>query len=129
MKKEQDNRDKNFKEIAVLATLLTGASGSLYFMLMAGSQQKSILLILLFTGWVLSPFAGLLLVKYYAGSLNVYAGKTINRVFIIMPALSILAYSGLLLPAGTKPAFIFIVFPLACWVAIILLLLFTRKKR
>jgi hypothetical protein len=40
---------------------IVGAIGSLYFMFKTGRNQKSILLIVLFTGWVLSPFAGLFL--------------------------------------------------------------------
>jgi hypothetical protein len=41
-----------------LILLVVGAVGSLYFMFNAGRNQKSILLIILFTAWVLSLFAG-----------------------------------------------------------------------
>jgi phosphate/sulfate permease len=44
-----------------LTTLLVGTIGSLYFMFKAGSNQKSIILLGLFTSWVISPFVGLIL--------------------------------------------------------------------
>ena len=58
-----DKKTGNLKLLRTVATVVSifGAIGSLYFMFKAGRDQKSILLIVFFTAWVLSPFAGLFL--------------------------------------------------------------------
>jgi hypothetical protein len=55
-----------------LIGILVGAIGSLGFMFHAGHNQKSVILITLFTAWVLSPFVVLLIAK------KISKGWTIN---------------------------------------------------
>ena len=45
---------------AARVALMAGAAGSLALMFYAGRRQPSAILIALFTGWVASPFMGLL---------------------------------------------------------------------
>jgi hypothetical protein len=112
--------------IIALTLLLVGSIGSLYFMFNVGRNQKSIILLLLFTGWVLSPFVGLLIAN--SSSNRWFAmRKLIYWLMIVLPIASLAAYSGILLPPDVKPAFIFLVFPLASWLVLLAAYLITRN--
>ena len=51
---------------AARVALIAGAAGSIALMMRAGARQRSILLIVLFAGWVLSPFLALALANLRA---------------------------------------------------------------
>ncbi|HEX4566097.1 MAG TPA: hypothetical protein VH138_05670, partial [Vicinamibacterales bacterium] len=51
----------NSLRTAARIALVGGAAGSVLLMMHAGARQRSILLLSLFTGWVLSPFIALAL--------------------------------------------------------------------
>jgi hypothetical protein len=110
-------------QTVAMTLAFAGAIASLYFMFKAGRNQRSFLIIAFFTAWVLSPYAGLFL-----------AAKTSNRRFVPIRALiywlmiilaigSVVAYSGILTPSGTKGAFIFLVAPFISWIVIAILIL------
>lgn len=113
---------------SALASIITGAIGSLYFMFTAGRHQKSIILIALFTGWVLSPFLGL----FAAGELfKKWSSRNRILLYILMIIIaigSLIAYSGLWVPPGTKPAFIFLVNPLVSWLLLITFIMIVRRS-
>jgi len=118
----------NLLEKSALAALLAGAIGSLYFMFSAGRNQKSIILIALFTSWVLSPFLGL-----YAASgiFKQWSSRNRRSLYILMIIIaigSLIAYSGLLVPPGTKPAFIFLVNPLVSWLLLVTFIMIVRRS-
>ncbi len=102
-----------------LAILLIGAVGSLFFMFHAGSKQKSIVLLGLFTIWVISPFVGLFLATRLTKRWSEIRNRWFFSTMIFLNLLSLVVYSGLLLQSLTKPAFIFLIFPLLSWLAII----------
>jgi hypothetical protein len=52
-----------------LGVIIVGALGSLYLTMRAGGNNKSLLLVLLFLLWVLSPFAALIRINILSGSL------------------------------------------------------------
>jgi len=104
-----------------------GAMGSLYFMFRAGRNQKSILLMVLFTGWVLSPFLGMLWASKTSNRWVIPARESIYWLMIILAIGSLVAYSGALLPSGTKTAFIFLVAPFTSWVVIVIGILISRR--
>jgi hypothetical protein len=120
---------QNLLQKSAFATLITSAIGSLYLMFSAGRNQKSIILIGLFTGWVLSPFLGI----FAAG--NIYkqwsAGqlRSLYILMIIIAIGSLVAYTGLLVPPGTKPAFIFLINPLVSWLLIITFIMISRRSQ
>ena len=119
----------NLLRTIALAVLLVGAIGSLYFMFKAGSNQKSILLIGLFTGWVLSPFVGLFIANKVP---SIWTAITRQRLFWLMLGLSIvslIAYSGLVKVPNTKPAFIFLAFPFVSWLVILAIFLIARQHK
>ena len=126
-----DKKTSNLNILRIVASILgfIGAIGSLYFMFNAGRHQKSILLIILFTGWVLSPFIGLFVATKISNPLKVPPLAIIYWLIIILAISSLIAYSGALIPQGTKTAFIFLIGPLTWWILIVLVFLIGRRHQ
>ena len=123
----KETSNQNFIRTIALISVVAGAIGSLYFMFNAGRNQKSIFLIILFTGWVLSPFAALFFTNKIVKHRKVSAHALLYWFMIIITIVSLVAYSGIFIPPGTKPAFIFLVVPLFSWVLMVTFFLVTRK--
>jgi hypothetical protein len=124
---DNNKSNLNFLRITALTAMLIGAIGSLYFMFNAGSNQKSILLLGLFTTWVLSPFAGLLIAKKIFNRLTVSVRSSFYWLMLILTICSVVAYSGAFIPPETKPAFIFLIVPLISWFVIVTAFLIARQ--
>lgn len=125
-----DNKTSNqniFRTIAPTVALF-GLVGSLYFMFNAGSNQKSILLLGLFTAWVVSPFVGLFLVTKFSKRLTVTNNSSFYWLLIIVTIISLVAYSGALPPPGTKPAFMFLAIPFVSWLLITTIFIIVKGK-
>ena len=125
-----DKKTSNLKLLQTMAMVvaIVGAIGSLYFMFEAGRNQKSLLLIALFTAWVLSPFVGLFLATKTSNRWITPAHASLYWLLIILAIGSLVAYSGVLTPSGTKGAFIFLVAPFASWVVIVIIFLISKKR-
>ncbi|MBL0066167.1 MAG: hypothetical protein IPP38_14415 [Bacteroidetes bacterium] len=124
---EKSSSDKNSFRTIALASALIGIIGSLFFMFRVSSQQKSLLLLGLFTCWVISPFAGLFFAMMTENK-RVYPLRTsINKLVIILSILSLLVYSGVLTLPGAKPAFVYLVIPFVSWLFIVIVFLFAKK--
>lgn len=124
---EKSSSDKNSLRTIALASALIGIIGSLFFMFRVSSQQKSLLLLGLFTCWVISPFAGLFFAMMTENK-RVYPLRTsINKLVIILSILSLLVYSGVLTLPGAKPAFVYLVIPFVSWLFIVIVFLFSKK--
>ncbi len=125
---QQQNSNHPLLRTLAWIVMLVGMVGSLYFMYEAGHNQKSFLLLGLFTGWVLSPFVLLYFSTRITNHWLAIKSETLLYLLMIMMSIfSLVAYSGVLIPVGTKPAFIFLVFPTASWVLIITVLLIERN--
>lgn len=127
-------KEKNAKSLSLMRSLshiavLIAAVGSLDFMYNGSNHQKSIILLLLFTGWVILPFAGLLVLDTIAKSWSSKARNQLYWFIFVMSVASLIAYSGVLLPSGTKTAFIFLVAPVISWLIIILVIMVSRYGR
>jgi hypothetical protein len=103
-----------FHKIAVL-TVLAGGGGSLGFMLYTGRHNDSVVLKLLFAGWVLSPFIALLLVNAVAQRWSLIKRLTHYSLMLLITVGSLVIYSGVWSPPAAKPAFVFLVVPLISW--------------
>jgi len=125
--KDKKTSNPNLLQIMAIIFAFIGAMGSLYFMFRAGRNQKSILLMVLFTGWVLSPFLGMLWASKTSNRWVIPARESIYWLMIILAIGSLVAYSGALLPSGTKTAFIFLVAPFTSWVVIVIGILISRR--
>jgi len=125
---DKKTSDINILRTVALTIVLIGAAVSLFFMFNAGRNQKSILLIALFTAWVLSPFVGLFILNKISSRWTVTPARTsVFCLMIILTMGSVVAYSGVLMPPDTKTAFIFLVAPLAAWILIVTTFLIARK--
>ena len=105
-----------------LVVALAGAAGSLSFMFNAGRNQKSILLIALFTTWVLSPFIALLVANVISKRWSILMRGTLYFLTLFITLGSLVSYSGALSPPGTKPAFKFLIVPLISWLLLIIVI-------
>ena len=109
----------NFLRILALIVMSGGAIGSLCLMFNAGRNQSSVILITLFTAWLLSPFAGLLIAEKISKRWTALTRLTLYWLMLVLTLGSLISYSGAFSPVGTKPAFKFLVVPLISWLLIV----------
>lgn len=93
----------------------------------SGRAQKSILLIVLFTGWVLSPFIGLFIAELISKRWLSKTRLAIYLLILFITLASLILYTGALSVPGTKPAFKFLIVPLISWVIILIIVPIKRK--
>ncbi len=124
---EKKNSNQGFLGTIALIAALVGAVGSLYFMFSAGRKQNSIILLGLFTAWVLSPFVGLFISNKISSRWTFPARALLYWLMIILTIGSLVAYSGAFNTPQTKNAFIFLIFPLISWFLIVIVFLIARK--
>ena len=117
----------NLLRIIALIVLFVGAIGSLVLMFNSGRNQKSIVLIVLFTGWVLSPFIALFIADMISKRWLNKIRLTIYLLILFITLASLLFYSAVLNVPGTKPAFKFLIVPLMSWVLILVIVPIKRK--
>jgi hypothetical protein len=87
-------------------------------MMRAGARQPSILLILLFTGWVLSPFVALALANVRSPNWQPITRTALYGVMLGVSFISLSVYALHALIPGMKAGFIYLIVPAACWVLI-----------
>ncbi len=104
----------SFLRTIALTALLAGAMGSLGLMLHAG-RHTPVLLLVLFVGWVVSPFMGLLVANVVSKRWSVLTRVTLYSLMLVIALGSLVGYTVGLRPPGTRPAFVFLVVPLASW--------------
>ena len=110
-----------------LIVLLGGAISSLVLVLHAGRNNKSILLPVLFVVWVLSPFIALLVANIVSKPWAVPRRMTLYSLMLVLTLGSLIGYSGILNPPGTKPAGVFLIVPLVSWLLIALAAVLSRR--
>jgi ACR3 family arsenite efflux pump ArsB len=103
---------------AARIALVGGAAGSVLLMMRAGSHQRSILLLSLFTGWVLSPFIALALANVRSPNWQPVTRTALYGVMLGVSFISLSVYTLHALIPGMKAGFIYLVVPAACWVLI-----------
>ena len=121
------NSNQSFLRATALIVSLTGVVGSLYFMFSASRKQSSIILLALFTTWVLSPFVGLFISNKISNRWTVAARSLLYWLIIVLTIGSLVAYSGAFNTPHTKNAFIFLVVPLISWILLIVTVLTARR--
>lgn len=109
-----------FHALALLAVMM-GAAVSIGLMLFAGSRQRSLVLIGLFIGWVLSPFAALAWAGLVSKGWPPFARATLYGLMLLVTLVSLGMYDGVLpMPPGSRPAAVFLMVPLGSWVLIVI---------
>ena len=116
-----------FLRTVALILVPVGAVGSLYFMFNASRNQNSILLITLFTVWILSPFVGLFLADKFSNRWTVTVRASLYWLMITLTIVSLVAYSGALSMPKTKNAFVFLIIPLISWLLMTMVILTARR--
>ena len=109
--------------ITAVVMTMAAAIGSLGRILYTGRHNNSVLLMLLFAGRVLLPFLGLLLANRSSRRWQPPRPRNLFILMLVISTGSLISYSGILIPAGTKPAFIFLVVPLISWLLIAIITL------
>ena len=107
---------------AARLSLIAGAAGSVALMLRAGSRQRSVLLILLFTGWVLSPFLALALANLRASRMPARVRGALYGAMFGVTAVSLIVYGSHAVRGGMKAGFVYLVGPAMCWLLIVVVL-------
>ena len=106
-----------------LVAVLAGAVGSFGLMLHAGRHQRSLILIGLFTVWEISPFVALVCAHVVSKHWSVLTRATLYSVMLVLTLGSLAIYGDVALgPPRPKPAFVFLVVPLASWLLIAVVL-------
>jgi hypothetical protein len=105
--------------VLALIVLITGAIESLRLTFHVGRNNESVLLILLFVVWVVSPFVVLVMANMVSKRWLVSNRLILYSLTLIITAGSLLGYYGELIPPGMKPAFAFLVVPLVSWLFIL----------
>lgn len=105
--------------VLALIVVMTGAAGSIGLMLLEGSRQRSLVLIALFAGWVLSPFVALAWAAMASKAWPVRIRTTFYGLMLFLTLVSLGMYDRVLpMPPGSRPAAVFLVVPLASWLFI-----------
>ena len=113
--------------IAALITAVSGAAGSLAFMLRVGHRNNSVVLVGLFTIWVLSPFVAVVWANLVSKRWPVGTGIPLYVVMLVMALGSLAIYGEVALgPPRAQPAAAFLMVPLVSWLLIGTVRLFQR---
>ena len=108
--------------------MLTGALVSLGLTLRAGRNNHSLILMMLFGVWVLSPFTGLVIAYILSNRWPVFTRNVLYLLSMVLTIISLLIYGRLLAPAGLKPAFVFLIFPLLSWLTLAVVIPLTASR-
>lgn len=104
--------------IVALIGLVVGAVGSIVLMLNSG-RNAPLLLKVLFTIWVLSPFAALAGANWISRCWSVLLRATLYCLTIVITLISLAVYAKIIRPpAGSPNAFVFVAVPPGTWLVI-----------
>ncbi len=110
-----------------LVVTVVGAIASVFFMFRA-SAHPPLLLVILFTGWVLSPFAALLAADRISQRWSMAARATVYAGALLIVNVSLAIYAFVAFgPPRPKVAPFFLMVPAASWVLIVATLLVVRS--
>ena len=115
------------RNIALILTLC-GALGSLMMMFHAGRNNKSVILMAIFAIWVLSPFLTLMIAVIRFRQWPQAALRTLYILMISITLISLVGFSGVWRPPGTKTAFVFLVIPFLSWIIMGVVYIAARSK-
>lgn len=95
-----------------------GAAASLVFMFRTGRDNTSSILMVMFAGWIMLPFVGLAVAELKSKAWSLTRQATVQSLMLVLGVASPILYSGVIpMPGAARPAFIFLMFPLASWTA------------
>lgn len=98
---------------------MVGATGSLVLMFLHG--RPSVVLLILFTGWVLAPFIGLAWADRLSIGWPASSRATLHYLMLLIGVASVAVY-GYDVASGYGRAVLFVATPIAAWVLILVVL-------
>ena len=105
--------------VVAMIAVLAGAAASIGFTLRVGHRNNSRVLLVLFGTWVLSPFIALVWANVVSKRWPALARTTLYTVMLVLTLGSLAIYGDVAFgPPRAKPAFVFLVVPLASWLLI-----------
>jgi hypothetical protein len=121
------------RTVALIA-VVAGAVGSLGLMLWVGRRNPSRILLILFTGWVLSPFIALGLADRVSKGWSVLTRATLHSVTLVVTLGSLAMYGRVAFgPPRPTPAGMFLLVPVGSWLlaamAVPLAAFISRRKQ
>lgn len=83
----------------------------------------------MFAVWVLSPFLAFMIAVIVLRHWPYTALRTLYILMIFITIVSLVGYSGILSPPGTKTAFVFLVIPFMSWIIMGVAYFAARNRR
>jgi hypothetical protein len=106
------------RKVAVIS-VLAGAAGSVALMLHAGRRQQSLVLVLLFAIWVVSPFIAALIAESVSKRWPAGTRATLYVLMVILTLGSLAIYGEVAFEyVKAKAGFVFLVVPFGSWLLI-----------
>ena len=102
------------------ATAVAGAIASVGLTLWVGRGGSSLILMVLFVGWVLGPFVGLLVTDSRSRGWTPLPRATLYLVMLVIAVASVAAYGDVAVRPRATPAFMFLVVPLCSWLLMVI---------
>lgn len=106
--------------------LLVGLVASENYMFRTGARNPSLVLMLLFAGWVLAPFAALAFTLVKSRAWSVRAQDLVHGLTLLLAVLSPVIYAN---PPAKQPASVFLLVPLVSLVLAGIVGLIAAKRR
>lgn len=107
---------------------LGGAIGSIFFVLNAG-RHSPIFLLILFIGWVLSPYVALFLVNFVSKLRSLVHFITFFWMTLFISLGSLISYYAALGKHGTKSTAVYLIVPLISWVVILIVIAISVNQK
>jgi hypothetical protein len=115
----RDGRDLGLLQTLATAVAGAGAVGSVGLMLWVGRRNSSLVLMILFAIWVLSPFIALLWANRVSRRWPAFTRKALYGLMLILPLVSLAIYGSVAIwPPSSTSAFMFVVLPPCSWLLI-----------
>lgn len=100
--------------------IIIGAAGGLVSMFIVGHRQRSVLLIVLFATWVLSPFVALALAHVRTKGWHSTSRTMVQYAAILISLGALATYVYVIArPLKSQPASTFLIVPFVSWVAMV----------
>jgi hypothetical protein len=116
------------KKTLSISFLLIGALASLSLMLYTGRNNNSVILMGLFSIWVLSPFVFLFWANKVSNRWAIFVRMPLENLMLIIASGSLLAYAVAFFTSSKTPAFIFLLIPFLSWLLLLVSFVIAYKK-
>ena len=111
-----------------LAILPVAALGSLACMFFVGRHNPSIIIMVLFAGWVLSPFVAFAWAERRCAEWSPRARTMLYVTMLLVALVSLAIYAAVVVLLPAKPAAMFLIVPFGSWLLMGIGMLIARRS-